>query len=92
MADQGKAPDRSSGAPQRAPDAIVRDITGERAELVKAFETLRGDLGEARDAASERATEVARKAAVVVPVVAAVVTVTVGGLAGGILALRRRRK
>ena len=78
--------------PQRAPDAIVRDIAGERAQLVKAFDDLRGDLSEAIESAGNRATEVARQAMLVVPVMAVAVTATVGGLVGGALALRHRRR
>ena len=79
-------------APQREPDAIVRDIAGERAQLVKAFDDLRGDLSEAVESAGNRATEVARQAMLVVPVMAVAVTATVGGLFAGALALRRRRR
>ena len=79
-------------APQREPDAIVRDIAGERAQLGKAFDDLRGDLSEAIESAGNRATEVARQAMLVVPVMAVAVTATVGGLVGGVFALRRHRR
>ena len=87
-----KAVGPKAAAPQRAPDAIVRDIAGERAQLVKAFDDLRGDLSETIESAGNRATEVARQALLVVPVMAVAVTATVGGLAGGVLALRRHRR
>ena len=79
-------------APQREPDAIVRDIAGERAQLGKAFDDLRGDLSEAVESAGNRATEVARQAMLVVPVMAVAVTATVGGLVGGALALRHHHR
>ena len=85
-----KAP--KTKAPERAPEAITRDIAAERAQLAKAFEDLRGDLGKAIDAGSTRATEVGRQAILVVPVMAVAVTATVGGLVGGALALRRHRR
>ena len=82
---------KTQGSP-RAPDAIVRDITDERVQLARAFDDLRGDLGEAIEAAGNRATDAARRAMAVVPVVAVAATVTVGGLFGGALALRRHRR
>lgn len=89
---KSKAVGPKAQAPQRAPDAIVRDIAGERAQLVKAFDDLRGDLSGAIESAGNRATEVARQAMLVVPVMAVAATATVGGLVGGVLALRHHRR
>jgi hypothetical protein len=89
---KSKAVGPKAQAPQREPDAIVRDIAGERAQLVRAFDDLRGDLNVAIESAGNRATEVARQAMLVVPVMAVAVTATVGGLVGGALALRRHRR
>jgi hypothetical protein len=87
-----KAAAARAKAPERAPDAILRDIAAERTQLAKAFDDLRGDLGKAIDAGSNRATEVGRQAILVVPVMAVAVTATFGGLVGGALALRRRHR
>jgi ElaB/YqjD/DUF883 family membrane-anchored ribosome-binding protein len=88
----GKTVGPKAQASQREPDAIARDIAGERAQLGKAFDDLRGDLSEAIESAGNRATEVVRQAMLVVPVMAVAVTATVGGLVGGVLALRRHRR
>ena len=73
---------------QRSAAEIRADIERERAELAKAFESLRGELDEAVDAGKERADQIARKARVVGPVVAGLV---VSGIVARML-LRRRSK
>ena len=87
-----KAAAAKTKAPARAPDAIMRDIAAEQAQLGKAFADLRDDLATAIDSAGNQATEIARKAMLVVPAMAVAVTATSAGLVGGVLALRRHRR
>jgi hypothetical protein len=74
-------------APERPAAAIRADIERERAALQGSFETLRGELDEAVDAARQRAVDAGRRVRVVGPVVAG----AVASVAGAVLLLRRRR-
>ncbi|MBN2203937.1 MAG: hypothetical protein JW767_02835 [Thermoleophilia bacterium] len=82
-----ETPSAGEKAPPRPAAQIRADIERERTALQGSFETLRGELDEAVDAARQRAVDAARKARVVGPVVAG----GVASVAGAVLLLRRRR-
>jgi hypothetical protein len=82
MADSAKVPKRSA-------DQIAGDIAGERAQLGKAFDTLRADVGEA--AGSDNQTIAAgRRALLLVPALAVAVAATAAGLVAGARAVSRQ--
>jgi len=76
MADKAKAP-------QRNPNQIAADIARERAQLDKAFDTLRGDMNDA--AQSDNQTLAAgRKALLLVPAMVVAAAATAGGVIAGL--------
>jgi hypothetical protein len=79
-------PDTETKAPARPAAEILAEIERERAGLVSAFDSLRGELDEALDAGRERVRQAGKKAAKVGPVVAGVVV----SAAAAALLLRRR--
>ena len=79
----------SAKVPQRSADQIAGDIAGERAQLGKAFDTLRADVGEA--AGSDNQTIAAgRRALLLVPALAVAVVATAAGLVAGARAISRQ--
>jgi hypothetical protein len=83
MADKAKTPDRS-------PDQIAADIAGERAQLGRAFDTLRGEVSEA--AGSDNQTIAAgRRALLLVPTMVIAVAAAAGGLVAGLRSLGSKR-
>jgi hypothetical protein len=84
MADKAKTPDRS-------PNQIAGDIASERAQLGKAFETLRGDLSEAAQA-DNQTIAAGRKALLLVPAMAVAVASTAAGLLAGVRTVGNQAK
>ncbi len=79
----------SAKVPQRSADQIAGDIAGERAQLGKAFDTLRADVGEV--AGSDNQTVAAgRRALLLVPALAVAVAATAAGLVAGARAVSRQ--
>ncbi len=79
MADTAKTPERS-------PNQIAGDIAKERAQLGKAFDTLRGDVSEAAHSDNQR-IETGRRALLLVPALVVAVAATAGGLVAGARAI-----
>ena len=75
MADTAKTP-------QRSPSQIAGDIANERAQLGKAFDTLRGDVSEAAQA-DNQTIAAGRRAFLLVPALVIAVAATAGGLIAG---------
>jgi hypothetical protein len=82
MADTAKTPERS-------PNQIAGDIAKERAQLGKAFDTLRGDLSAAADS-DNQTIATGRRALLLVPAMAVAVAATAGGLVAGARAIGKQ--
>ena len=82
-------PATGAKAPERPAAEILADIERERSELTSSFESLRGDLDEALDAAAGRAADVGRRARVIGPVVGGLV---VAAAVARLLFRRRSRR
>jgi hypothetical protein len=82
-------PGAGAKAPERPAAEILADIERERSELTSSFESLRGDLDEALDAAAQRAADVGRRARVIGPVVGGLV---VAAAVARLLFRRRSRR
>ena len=82
MADPAKVP-------QRSPDQIAGDIASERAQLGKAFDTLRADVSEVADSDNETIAT-GRKAFLLVPAMVVAVAATAAGIAAGVRAVSRQ--
>ena len=83
MADKAKTPDRS-------PDQIAADIAGERAQLGKAFDSLRGVVSEAADS-DNQTIAAGRRALLLVPTMVVAAAAAAGGLVAGLRSLSSKR-
>jgi hypothetical protein len=83
MADKAKTPDRS-------PDQIAADIAGERAQLGKAFDSLRGEVSEAADS-DNQTIAAGRRALLLVPTMVIAVAAIGGGLVASLRSLSSKR-
>ena len=74
---------------ERSPDRIVADIAGERAQLGKAFDTLRGDFAAAADS-DNQTIATGRKALLLAPALVVAVVATAAGVVAGVRAIGRQ--
>ena len=80
----------SAKIPQRSPEQIAGDIAGERAQLGKAFDTLRADVSEAADS-DNQTVATGRRALLLVPAMAVAVAATAAGVVAGVRAVTSDR-
>jgi hypothetical protein len=76
--------------PQRSPDRIAAEIAGERAQLGRAFDTLRDDVSAAGHS-DNQTIAAARGALLLAPAMAVAVAAVAGGLVAGARAIGRQR-